>query len=62
MRALVVEDDRRLSDILVHVLGRDGYEVDAVFDGEAGADYARSGIYDVVVLDVMLPKMSGFDV
>lgn len=60
MRALIVEDDRRLSEVLVHVLGRDGYEVDAVFDGAAAVDYARSGLYDVVVLDVMLPVMTGF--
>lgn len=62
MRALVVEDDRRLSDIVSHVLERDGYGVDAVFDGANGLEYARSGIYDVVILDVMLPGMNGFGV
>lgn len=62
MRALVVEDDSRLSEIVSHVLMRDGYDVDAVFDGPEGLEYARSGIYDVVILDVMLPGMNGFDV
>lgn len=60
MRALIVEDDAKLSDILVHVLERDGFAVDAVFDGAAAVEYAKSGIYDIIVLDVMLPVMDGF--
>lgn len=61
MRVLLVEDDRDLSAALVHILERENYEVDAVFDGEEGLDYARSDIYDVIIFDVMLPKMSGFE-
>lgn len=60
MRALIVEDDRQLSEVLVHVLEREGYEVDALYDGASAVEYARSGLYDVVVLDVMLPVMTGF--
>lgn len=61
MRALVVEDDAKLADILVHILERDGCDADAVADGVTAVAYVRSGIYDIIVLDVMLPGMSGFD-
>lgn len=61
MRALIVEDDERLSNILMHVLGRDGYDSEAVADGTLGLEYAKSGLYDVIVLDVMLPGLNGFD-
>lgn len=62
MRILVVEDDRKLSDILVHILEREGYEVEAVFDGVTGLHYGKSSLYDAMVLDVMLPGLSGFEV
>lgn len=62
MRVLIVEDDKRLADIVAHVLERDGYDVDSVGDGPCGLRYAESGIYDAVILDVMLPGMSGYDV
>ena len=62
MRILVVEDEKRLAEALGHIMRENNYTVDVVYDGEAGLDNAMSGIYDVVVLDVMLPKMNGFDV
>ena len=62
MQILIVEDDVRLAQALGHILEENGYEVDAVYDGESGLAYAQSGIYDVIILDVMLPKMSGFEV
>lgn len=62
MRILLVEDEKRLSDAIVHLLKRNNHLVDAVYDGESGYDYIMSDIYDVVILDVMLPKMNGFDV
>lgn len=62
MQILVVEDDAELSDILVHVLKREGYEADAVFDGRMGLEYAKSGTYDAIILDVMLPNLDGFQV
>ena len=62
MRILVVEDEIRLAEALGQILEKCKYTVDIVNDGEAGYDYALSGIYDVIVLDVMLPKMNGFDV
>lgn len=62
MRLLVVEDDLRLSAALVQILEENGYSVDSVSDGETGLAYGSDGAYDVIILDVMLPKMSGFDV
>jgi len=62
MRILVVEDEIRLADTLGEIIKEQKYTVDIVNDGEAGYDCALSGIYDVIVLDVMLPKMNGFDV
>ena len=62
MRVLVVEDETRLAATLQDLLEMDGYTVDVRHDGESGLDEALSGIYDVCVLDVMLPKMDGFQV
>ena len=62
MQILVVEDDVRLAQALCRILEESGYKTDAVYDGQSGLDYAESGIYDVVILDVMLPKMDGFTV
>lgn len=62
MQILVVEDDKRLADALVAILENAGYQAEAVYDGEDGLGYARSGLYSCMILDVMLPKMNGFDV
>lgn len=62
MNVLVVEDEKRLAAALKQILEQAGYHVDAVFDGQSGLDYAESGLYDVIILDVMLPKMDGFEV
>ncbi len=59
MRVLLVEDDRRLSDVLQRGLAEEGYKVDAVYDGDAGLEAARLNIYDVVLLDIMLPGQGG---
>ena len=60
MRALVVEDETRLAATLRDLLEMDGWTADVCHDGESGLDNAMSGIYDVVLLDVMLPRMDGF--
>lgn len=60
MRILVIEDEPRLRETLAGIMHRCGYTVDAAADGERGLDCALTDIYDVILLDVMLPKKSGF--
>ncbi len=62
MRVLIVEDEIRLAEALGQIMTEQKYSVDMVHDGEAGFDYALDGMYDVIILDVMIPKMSGFEV
>ena len=62
MRVLIVEDEVRLASTLQDLLELNGYTADVSHDGESGLDNALSGIYDVVLLDVMLPKQDGFTV
>ena len=62
MRILLAEDERSLSRALVAILTRNNYAVDAVYDGDEALAYARTGDYDCVVLDVMMPKKDGFEV
>lgn len=62
MRILVVEDEKRLAQNLQELLRREGYTVDVSYDGVSGLDNALSGIYDLLVLDVMLPGLDGFAV
>lgn len=62
MQILIVEDDESLAAALEKILKDNGYDVDKVHDGQSGFEYGRSGIYDVVILDVMLPRMDGFEV
>ncbi len=62
MRILIVEDGVRLAEALGQIMTEQKYTVDVVHDGADGLDYAVSGGYDVIVLDVMLPKRSGFEV
>ncbi len=60
MRLLIVEDEVRLAGTLRDVLYREGYTVDVCYDGLSGFDSARSGVYDLIVLDAMLPGLDGF--
>ena len=62
MRILVVEDEYSLADVVSTRLKKEKYSVDVSLDGEDGLDNALTGIYDLIILDVMLPKMNGFDV
>ncbi len=62
MRVLVIEDDGVIADALARGLGADGFVVDVAADGETGLWMALEGEVDVIVLDVMLPKLSGFEV
>lgn len=62
MRILVVEDNVRLADTLKEALAKENYLVDVVHDGKSGYEHALSGIYDLMILDVMLPQMNGYEV
>ncbi len=62
MDVLVVEDERNLSDAICHILGEAGYNAAQAFDGPSGLEAALGTHHDVIMLDVMLPGMSGFDV
>jgi two-component system OmpR family response regulator len=62
VRLLLVEDEPGMAAALVRGLGAEGYVVDHVTDGRAGLEAARFGAYDVVVLDIMLPGLSGYSV
>jgi len=62
MKILLVEDERQLSDVLAVLLRQNLHEVDAVYNGTDGEDYAMTGIYDAIILDIMLPEQSGLAV
>ena len=62
MKVLIVEDEVLLSNTLKVLLESKGFEVECVYNGEDGAEYAELGIYDLLVLDVMMPKMDGYQV
>lgn len=62
MNILVVEDERNLSDAMCQILNDGGYHAKAAYDGKTGYELASTNEYDVVVLDVMLPEMDGFEV
>lgn len=62
MKILVIEDEQLLADSIRSMLERKGFQVETVHDGEAGVEYALLGIYDLLILDVMLPKLDGFEV
>lgn len=61
-RLLIIDDDVELCEVLSERLERDGFLLDAVHDGQSGLERARSGPYTLVILDLMLPRMSGLDV
>ena len=62
MRVLLAEDEKRMAAALVALLKQEKYDVDHVSDGEAALVSLESGVYDIAVLDVMMPEMNGFDV
>lgn len=61
MKILIIEDEKLLADSLKKLLEKNGYEVEVAYDGEEGAQYAELGVYDLMILDVMMPKMDGFE-
>ncbi len=61
-KVLIIDDDEELCELVSEYLAVEGFETEAVHDGESGLKNAISGDYDMAILDVMLPKMNGFDV
>lgn len=62
MKILIIEDERLLAESVKALLESKGFQVEVVFDGEDGAAYAQMGIYDLLILDMMMPKMDGLAV
>ena len=62
MKILVIEDEKLLAQSIRAVLEQKGFQVETVYDGETGAEYAKLGVYDLLILDVMLPGLDGFQV
>ena len=62
MRILVIEDEEAIADIIATKLRKEKYEVDTSFDGEDGLYNALTNIYDLIILDIMMPKMNGVEV
>jgi len=62
MRILIIEDEIHLAEALTQILKKHNYSVDAAHDGQSGLDNALSGIYDLILLDIMLPEMDGMTV
>ena len=62
MKILLAEDEIDLNNIITKYLKKNGYSIDSVFDGEEALDYLRYGEYDLVILDIMMPKVDGFEV
>ena len=62
IKILVVEDEKDLNNIITKHLKKNNFSVDSVFDGEEAIDFLEYGSYDLVILDVMMPKMNGYEV
>ena len=62
MKVLVIEDEKLVAESIRAILEHKGFEVETVYDGEAGKEYAELGIYALLILDVMMPKLDGFQV
>ena len=62
MKILIVEDEKLLAESLEILLKRKGFEVECAYDGKTGEEYAELGIYDLLILDVMMPGMDGYQV
>jgi len=61
MRVLIIEDEERISAAIAHTLKQKNYEVDCVEDGNDGLMLAEKGIYDIIILDIMIPGKSGLE-
>ncbi len=62
LKILIIEDEKLLADSIGELLRGKGFDVEIVYDGESGTQYAELGVYDLLILDVMMPKMNGYEV
>ena len=62
MKILIIEDEKLLADSIGALLRGKGFEVEMGYDGETGSQYAELGVYDLLILDVMMPGMDGYQV
>lgn len=62
MRILIIEDEKLLANALQTMLEKKGFSVECVYDGDTGAEYAELGVYDLLILDVMMPGLNGLQV
>ena len=62
MKILIIEDEKLLADALRELLEKKGFQVELAYDGETGKAYAQLGIYDLLILDVMMPGLNGYEV
>ena len=62
MKILIIEDEVLLADSLKSLLEKKGFEVECVYNGEDGVTFAETGIYDLLILDIIMPKMNGYEV
>lgn len=62
MKILIIEDEKLLAESLTALLEAKGFDTEAVYDGETGAQYAETAIYDLLILDVMMPGLNGYEV
>lgn len=62
MKILIIEDEKLLAESIKVLLTRKGFDVECVYDGKTGEEYAELGIYDLLILDVMMPEMDGYQV
>ena len=62
MKILIIEDEKLLADSVRMLLERKGFEVECVYDGKTGEQYAELGVYDLLILDVMMPELDGYQV
>lgn len=61
-KILIVEDEKNIANVLAYNIKKEGYDCEIAYDGEAGLTMALTGTYDLILLDIMLPKMNGFEV
>ncbi len=61
-KVLIIDDDEELCELVSEYLSVEGFEVESMHDGDAGLERARAGVFDLAILDVMMPKKNGFDV